>query len=478
MLLTISTTHHPATDLGFLLHKHPQRVQTTKLSFGAATVGYPEATEEKCTAALFLDIDQVDLVRGRRDASREAVTLGQYVNDRPYAATSFLSSAIGKCFGTALGGRSKERSELADTPIPLVAHLTSVPCRGGEALLRRLFAPLGYIIESESIGLDSTMPSWGASQYFNVTLTGVLKVKDLLEHLYVLIPVLDNAKHYWVGDEEVDRIVRRGGSWLATHPDRELISTRALRYDRKRARETLLRLAALDNAGAEVDPDWADRKANNAEEVVEAKISLNNQRMDAVVRELRQLSAIRVADLGCGEGRLVGQVLKEVSSVEKIIGVDVSIRSLQRATKRLHFDTMSPSMRKRVDLIQGALTYKDKRLAGCDTVTLIEVIEHVDKPRLDALERATFVGIAPRNLIVTTPNIEYNVLFESLGDSLRHRDHRFEWTRAEFSEWAESVALRNGYTVRYEPIGPVHEIHGPPTQMAIFTRSFPMTAQL
>jgi 3' terminal RNA ribose 2'-O-methyltransferase Hen1 len=472
MLLTISTTHRPATDLGFLLYKHPDHVHTVNLAFGTATVAYPVATDERCTVALLMDVDQVELVRGRRDSSRAAVTLGQYVNDRPYAASSFLSTALAKVFGTAMTGRSKERPELAATAIPLEVHVAALPCRGGEAILRRLFEPLGYVVSAQPIPLDPTVTSWGMSQYFNVTLSGTHVVRDLLEHLYVLIPVLDNSKHYWVGDDEIERLLRRGGAWLASHPDKELISTRALRYDRRMTREALTRLTTLDSGGAEVDVDSVDTRADEAEQVVEERISLNEQRMAAVVDAVRESGARRVADMGCGEGRLIWQLLRLVPSVEKVVGVDVSMRSLQHAAKRLHLDTMAPSQRRRVDLFQGALTYRDKRLIGMDTVTLVEVIEHVDEPRLAALEGAVFESIGPRTVIVTTPNVEYNALFAGMDPrALRHRDHRFEWTRQQFLEWAVAVAQRHRYTVAVKPIGPVHEQLGPPTQMAVFTKS-------
>jgi 3' terminal RNA ribose 2'-O-methyltransferase Hen1 len=242
MLLTISTTHQPATDLGYLLHKHPDRVQTTTLPFGTATVAYPEASEVLCTAALFVDVDQVDLVRGRTSGARQAVTLGQYVNDRPYAASSFLSTAISKCFGTAMSGRSKERPELASMSIPLVVTIAALPCRGGESILRRLFEPLGYLVTATQLPLDPTVPGWGLSDCFDVVLEATMTVQELLEQLYVLIPVLDNSKHYWVGEEEIERLVRRGGGWLAGHPDRELISSRALRHNRRLTREALTRL--------------------------------------------------------------------------------------------------------------------------------------------------------------------------------------------------------------------------------------------
>jgi 3' terminal RNA ribose 2'-O-methyltransferase Hen1 len=164
MLLTITTTYSPATDLGYLLHKNPARVNTTDLSFGRAHVVYPEAATECCTAALLLDVDPVGLVRNRRGPPGEGGLLEQYVNDRPYVASSFLSVAIAQVFGTALGGRSKERPELAATPLPLTARLAVLPCRGGEPFLRRLFEPLGYQIVAERLPLDEQFPRVGRKQ--------------------------------------------------------------------------------------------------------------------------------------------------------------------------------------------------------------------------------------------------------------------------------------------------------------------------
>jgi 3' terminal RNA ribose 2'-O-methyltransferase Hen1 len=473
MLITISTTHQPATDLGYLLFKHPDRVHSSELGFGTATVIYPEANNERCTAALLVDVDPIGLIRGQgsRNGAQMAVTLGQYVNDRPYAASSFLSTAIAKVFGTAMTGRSKERPELAESPIPLEITIPALPCRGGESVLRRIFEPLGYRVSAMPIELDETVPNWGTSRYFNVTFMATLVLRDALEHFHVLIPVLDDAKHYWVGEDEIERLIRRGGAWLAAHPEREMISTRALRHNKRLASEALTRLASLDSGGADVDIDAHDERADSQEQVVEERISLNEQRLSAVTNAVRRCGARRVADLGCGEGRLVDRLLKELPNVEKVIGVDVSIRVLQRASRRLHLDTMAPGKRKRVEILQGALTYRDKRVLGVDAVTLVEVIEHVDETRLDALHHVVFGQIAPHTVIVTTPNVEYNALFPTMKPgSMRHSDHRFEWTRAEFTTWADKVGSAFGYVHEMVPIGPLDETLGAPTQMAVFTR--------
>jgi 3' terminal RNA ribose 2'-O-methyltransferase Hen1 len=466
MILTLSTTHQPATDLGYLLHKNPDRHHTSDLPFGTAHVLYPVATEDQCAMSLLVDIDPVGLVRNHRGPRGNDFSLSQYVNDRPFAISSFMSVALAKVFSTAMGGRSKERPDLADQDIPLEVSLPVVPCRGGEAVLRRLFEPLGYDVHASAIPLDTNFPAWGDSRYLTVRLRGMKKVKDLLEHLYVLLPVLDDDKHYWVGNDEVEKLLRRGGAWLSTHPDRELIANRYLRHDALLTREAVARLQE-DDAD---DPEQLAETQDAEEEVVERPLSLNEQRLAAVIDAVGASGARRVLDLGCGQGKLTGALLK-LSSIDHVVGLDVSHRSLEIAARRLHIDTMTPRQRERVELLQGSLTYRDRRLEGFDLAAIVEVIEHLDQSRLDSFERVVFAHARPAHVVITTPNLEYNVRFETLpAGTLRHRDHRFEWTRAEFETWANGVARRDGYEVRFSPIGPFDDEVGPPTQMAVFSR--------
>ncbi|MBI5088721.1 MAG: 3' terminal RNA ribose 2'-O-methyltransferase Hen1 [Actinobacteria bacterium] len=413
MLLTITSSASPATDLGYLLHKNPDRVHVKELAFGVARVCYPEASDHRCTAALIGDIDPVELVRGRRGGPKgNGFSLSQYVNDRPYAASSFMSVAINKLFGTAMTGRSKDRPELADQAIPLTVHLPVLPCRGGDRVLRALFEPLGYEIESTPLPLDDAFPQWGASRYLDASLSTVALVQHVLEHLFVLLPVLDDDKHYWVGDDEVDKLLRRGGQWLGTHPERELITRRYLRHDRRLTRDALARLIEAD--GSVEDPDEA-QQVNDAEEAaIERPVRLNDQRMAAVVSALCEAGAQRIADLGCGQGTLVRALLHE-PWVDRVVGIDVSWRSLETAARRLRLDEMPPRQRGRVDLWQGALTYRDRRLRDFDAVAVVEVIEHIDPPRLAAFEDSVFGDARPRTAVVTTPNVEYNARFEGLA---------------------------------------------------------------
>ena len=466
MFLTITASFAPATDLGYLLHKNPYRPQSVELPFGRAHIFYPQTGAERCTAALMLEVDPVGLVRTRGGPAGADQRLKEYVNDRPYAASSFLSVAMARLFAPAMAGKSQERPELAARELPLEAKVAALPCRGGEQLLRRLFEPLGYELDAVRAPLDEAHPEWGNSPYFTVTLKATRRLSELLTHLYVLIPVLDDDKHYWVAHDEIEKLLRRGEGWLQSHPERDLIVRRYLRHQRNLTRAALARLTAEEEP--EADEHAVERAAE--EQSLEHPIRLGQQRIGAVIAALKQSGARRVLDLGCGEGNLLAALIKE-KTLDEIVGMDVSYRSLERASERLRLDQMPERQRQRVALIHGSLMYRDRRLEGYDAAALVEVIEHLDPPRLRAMERAVFEFARPQTVIITTPNVEYNVKFEGLpAGRLRHRDHRFEWTRAEFRQWAGAIEVRFGYQPRFVAVGNEDAALGAPTQMAVFTR--------
>ena len=484
MLLTVSTTHAPATDLGYLLHKNPARPQSKTLAFGEAIVFYPQAGPQQCTAALMVDVDPIELIRGRGRGSRGAPSpvfaLGQYVNDRPYAAGSFLSVAIAQVYGSALGGRSKERPELAQTAIPLTAVVYSLPARGGEPLLRGLFEPLGYNVALERLPLDPQFPQWGDGRYFNLTLSATTRLSALLEHLYVLIPVLDDQKHYYVGSDELEKLLRHGEGWLATHPLRDEITRRYLRRQPSLVREALARLSADDLLSEEEPAKDAAEQALEAPLPQPGGVPVHQQRISTAAETLKARGCLRVVDLGCGEGRLLRTLLGE-RQFERVCGVDVSPRALEIAEARLRPERMAEATRARLSLAQSALTYRDRRLeaggelageGGFDGAALVEVIEHIEPPRLPALERVVFGYIKPRIIVITTPNAEYNALLPTLpAGQLRHRDHRFEWTRDQFQAWCSSAGERYGYAFTIAGVGPSDAAVGALSQMAVFEQA-------
>jgi 3' terminal RNA ribose 2'-O-methyltransferase Hen1 len=285
-------------------------------------VFYPEASDERCTAALLLEVDPVALVRGPGDS------VTHYVNDRPYAASSLLAVALKRVFGTALAGRCESRPELAATALPLELHVPALRCVGGAALAERVFGPLGWTVTAAPVPLEPS--SWGDSAYVDLRLTGTARLADALNHLYVLLPALDDNKHYWVSTDEVDKLVRAGSGWLAAHPEKALITRRYLAHRRALTDAALARLAEsddldpaeLDNAVPDLEPETA-RTADSAEvaetdepaettetpgpaDMTEAgeagrPVPLALLRRQAVLGLLRATGARSVADLGCGD---------------------------------------------------------------------------------------------------------------------------------------------------------------------------------
>lgn len=456
-----------------MLHKNPERVQAFDVSFGMAHVLYPEATDTRCTVALLVELDPIRLVRGR---SRNATdfSLGQYVNDRPYAGSSLLAVAMGSVFRTAMQGRCPQRPELVDTALPLRVELPAVACRGGVDAVQRVFAPLGWQVDASPLPLDPAFPEWGDGPHVSVTLTATVLLAAALSHLYVLLPVLDGAKHYWLSTEEVDKLMRAGAGWLATHPAREYITRRYLQRSQSLVRSALARLAELDDSDPEalgaVDDTGEGVDSAVVREQPEHRVTAAAARKAAVLVALRSVGAHRVLDLGCGEGALLQELLADRAFTE-IVGVDVSLRALRIAERRVR-PQWSNKHDERLTLRQGALTYTDPTLRGYDAAVLMEVIEHIDLSRLDALAHAVFGEAAPKAVIVTTPNAEHNVRFDTMpAGAMRHQDHRFEWTRAQFAAWAQQVGERYRYTVSFTPVGDDDPDVGPISQLALFCRS-------
>lgn len=461
MFLSITTTQHPATNLGYLLHKHPDKVQTFSTAGGKAHVFFPEASDERCTAVLLLDIDPVELVRSLK-VPGESRSLQHYVNDRPYVASSFTSSAISNVYSSALNGRCEDKPEWLNIPLALEAKIPVLKVKGGQGLLERIFQPLGYTLKAERLPLDEQFPEWGESNYFALTLTHNIPLQTLLQHLYVLLPVFDAERHFYVASGDIEILLKKGETWLKDHPEREFIIRRYLNNNASLSKLAMRRFLEEEEPAVS-EPDLT------IEEVLEERINLHQQRLNAAFEVLKASGAKSVLDLGCGEGRLLKMLLRE-GQFTRIVGVDVSFYSLQVATRRLYLKEMTPKQKERIELLQSALTYRDRRLVGFDAAALIEVIEHLDLERLPALERAVFEFARPKTVVITTPNREYNANYAMPEDKLRHRDHRFEWTRHEFAEWVNQVSEKFGYTASIEGVGEEDPAFGAASQMAVFRR--------
>ena len=471
MLLTITYTGKQTQDLGYLLHKNPYRAQSFDLSFGKAYVFYPEVSDERTTAALLLDINPIDLARGKL-GSRDG-GLFDYVNDRPYVASSFMSTALVSVFGAAMNGKCEKKQALADTPLQLTACVHMLPCRGTEELPKEIFEPLGYTVETKTFILDEKFPDWGGSPYIDLTLSGTVTLSRLLNHLYVLIPVFDKHKHYYVSETEIEKLLKHGEGWLAGHPARDRIVNRYFSMKRgfaNKAIDRLLESEPVDAEGLSDETDVNETETAVPDEIREKSISLNTRRLEAVKNAVLESGAASVIDLGCGEGNLTALLLEE-KQIKRVGAADVSISVIDNAKRRLRYERMPPYKKDKLTLMQASLTYKDPRFSGYDAACVVEVIEHIDPQRIPAFERVLCEFAAPATVVVTTPNKEYNAHYQWLSaGNLRHDDHRFEWSRNEFRQWTEHVCKTFGYTVERNEIGDADEEFGAPTQMGVFRK--------
>ena len=462
MLLTITYEGTNTQELGYLLHKNPERAQQFELSYGKAYVFYPEVSDTRTTAALLLDIDSLDLARGKI-GSRDG-GLFDYVNDRPYASTSFMSTAVVRIFGTAMNGKCDKNQKLADTPLKLTACLYSLKDNGDTELAKEMFEPLGYTVTAQRTKLDDSFPEWGISPYIDLTISGTVKLSELLNHIYVLIPVFDKQKHYYISEDEIQKLLDHGEGWLAEHPYREKITRRYFTARKSYARKALDILLSDEI----INDDNTDDTENTETEI---RTPLNTQRMETVKNAVLASGASSVIDLGCGECRLTSLLLNE-QQIKKVTACDVSVSELEKAAQRLHLDRMQPYRKNKLTLMQASLTYRDKRFEGYDCACVIEVIEHIEPLRISAFERAVFEFAAPKTVILTTPNREYNANYEHMQENtLRHGDHRFEWSREEFKTWTEHICETFGYTCEISGIGDTDEKLGTPTQMGVFTKN-------
>lgn len=311
--------------------------------------------------------------------------------------------------------------------------------------------------------LDTKFADWGESKYYSLKLEHTITTKDLLSHLYVLIPALDYNKHYFVSEDEVTKLLQKGEGWLNNHPEKDQIINRYLINLKSLSKQAINRLNEDEKYFG------MDEQPLVKSEVQQQKESLHNKRIRMVADKLLESGAKSVIDLGCGEGKLIRQLIKH-QQFSRIAGMDISYNELLKAKERMHYDEMSPSQKERINLFQGSLTYKDAQLNGFEAAAIVEVIEHLDLKRLKAFERVVFEFARPQTIVLTTPNKEFNSVWDRMGeDEMRHDDHRFEWNRQEFKDWVSSISSKYNYTAEIFSVGDEIENVGSPSQMAIFT---------
>ncbi|WP_342431763.1 3' terminal RNA ribose 2'-O-methyltransferase Hen1 [Neobacillus sp. FSL H8-0543] len=444
MQLSLTVRGTGAETVSYLIAKNPTNLYERNEKGFKVRLVYPTFTNDEAEFLIYVQPDPIDLARN----SAEKYDITSYINDREFAVSSIFVSAIRKALGTALNGKpDEEYTEWVDHPFVMELNFGPVATDLNDREIEDLFKPIGYKVTIES-GV-STFREKSSAKF--ITITGEQTVQNALKHISTLIPVIDNYKHYFIDEREVEKLDRYGDDWLESHPAKLLILKRALRY------QSLI-----------VKSKFYHREQSTKGIVEQPKVRLNEQRYDAIVNYIKGLpNRETIVDLGAGEGKLSVQ-FGFIDGVKEILSIEPSSKSRVKAIKRFQEENDKERYIEPKSLA-GSLYYFDERLQNKDIIVLCEVIEHIDEHRLPNIFKTIVNDYRPRILIVTTPNQEYNVVYE-MDDEMRHDDHRFEWTRAEFREKCEQWTKDSSYQVSFQGIGEEIESYGQPTQMAIFRR--------
>ena len=420
MQLSIYSKTKEAKAISYLLAKNPNNVYERYSKNHAVRFVYHKMSDEELYATIFVTPDPLALVNHEK-----AYDITHYINDREFAVSTIFLSLIRSALGTALNGKPKEEYETyVQQPFPFTFEIGPVSTSMSDEDIYALWQPLGYDVSIQVISNEKRARF--------LILTNTITLQQALQQIFILIPVMDDYKHYFIDEKEQERLERYGEGWLDTHPMRNIIYKRALRF-----RHLL----------------------NEAPK--EKHTSLNTMRYEAIVNQVKQLQHSIVIDMGAGEGKLTEQ-LAQIKTIDKLYAVDPSNAALMKMTKRFSDAEFSVT-----PTIQwGSLYYEEDNFRKADVFILCEVIEHINEDRLPQLMHLITDTYAPKSIIITTPNAEYNRVYEL--QQMRHDDHRFEWTRAQFKAWCSKVSPQ--YELHFEGIGVEHPAYGTPTQMCVMTR--------
>ena len=446
MQLTIKATGENVKVISHLLAKNPNNIYERKNKGHFIRLFYSTFTETELDVTIFVTPDPLALIKH----TSNAYDIVHYINDREFAVSSIFTSLIRSALGTALNGQPKEEyAKWVDTPFMFQFSFGPVVSSLSDAEIQGLFEPLGYQVDIEYGETDYSFQLKAKSTARFLTISGAVTLQKALQQLFVLIPVMDNYKHYFIDESEVEKIQRYGEGWLDTHPEREFIIRKALRFKE---------IYSLMKENTEIEE----------EEKIPKSPRLNELRYDKIIETINDLPTKKsVVDFGSGEGKLAA-CLGFVVGVQEILAVEPSERETLKAVKRFE------KIRSKEEFVEpttmwGSLFYYDERLENKDVIILCEVIEHIDEERLGKAMHLIVNNYKPQALIITTPNQEYNAVYD-MTDAKRHLDHRFEWTREEFEKSCEDWNHLGNYNLEFEGIGEAHEVYGHPTQMCKFVR--------
>ncbi|MFF2588046.1 3' terminal RNA ribose 2'-O-methyltransferase Hen1 [Peribacillus butanolivorans] len=445
MQLTIQASGDNVQAISYLLSKNPSNLYERNHKGHLVRLFYSKFTETELEATIFVTPDPIELVKGNSNS----YDINHYINDREFAVSSIFCSLIRSALGTALNGQPKEEhTEWVNHPFSFQFEFGPVVSSLSDNQLKDLFEPIGYevMITRPEIEYSFQIKDKSSARY--ISLKGMKTLQDGLRHLFVLIPVIDNYKHYYIDEKEIEKLERYGDGWLKDHPMRDYIYRQSLRFK-------------------EVYSIVENRKPEEKKEEKESKVRLNDLRYEKIVDTVSQMNPRSIVDFGSGEGKLSVR-LGFVEGIKEILAVEPSQTAAIKALGR--FEKVKNKEKFVVpETLWGSLFYYDERLKNKDVIILCEVIEHIDEYRLPKVLDTILHNYQPNALIITTPNREYNEVYDK-EDVLRHNDHRFEWTRAEFRQWCTERNHRDIYSLKFEGIGEEHDTYGYPTQMCVFER--------
>lgn len=456
MQLAIKATGEGAKMLSFLLSKNPQNLYDRMEKGYRVRLTYTVFSDSEVEALIFVTPDPVELVKN----SPDTYEITQYINDREFVVSSIFCSNTRSALGTALNGRPKEEYlDWAKHAFQLTIGFGPVATDLPDAAIKNLFEPLGYQTEIERGRADYNFQFKERSSARFINLQSKVTLQNALQHLFVLIPVLDDYRHYFIDEREIEKLERYGEGWLADHPLKELIIKRTLRF------RELIDQMVLNSHQTELINEAVTPEPNISSQPV---VRLNKLRYQRLVKIIEDLAAREsIVDFGAGEGKLSVR-LGFIPGVKEILAVEPTEKEQLRALKRFSEasrkdDFIAPTP------VWGSLFYYDEQLCGKDVMILSEVIEHIDESRLPRVMDTILGSYKPQVLLITTPNAEYNPVYQ-MEEGIRHKDHRFEWSRAEFAEWTYCLARNYAYEVQIDGIGEEAEGYGHPSQLAILTR--------
>ncbi|PUB11135.1 3' terminal RNA ribose 2'-O-methyltransferase Hen1 [Paenisporosarcina sp. OV554] len=445
MQLTIQASGDNVKAISYLLSKNPSNLYERNHKGHLVRLFYSKFTETELEVTIFVTPDPIELVKNNSNS----YDITHYINDREFAVSSIFCSFIRSALGTALNGQPREEHiKWVDYPFPFNFEFGPVVSTLSDEELKNLFEPIGYEVTITRPEIEYSFQVKDKSSARYISIEGVKTLQEGLRHLFVLIPVIDNYKHYFIDEKEIEKLERYGEGWLEQHPLRDLIYRKALRFKEI--------YSLVENSGRE------EKKVEPVK-----KVRLNELRYERIVDTVSRMKPKTVVDFGSGEGKLSVQ-LGFVEGVKEILAVEPSesesLKALNRFNKVKNIDEFVVP-----EILWGSLFYYDERLKDKDIIILCEVIEHIDEYRLPKAMDTVLNDYQPGALIITTPNREYNEVYD-MEEHLRHNDHRFEWTREEFSRWCTERNHRNDYELLFDGIGEEHETHGFPTQMCVFKR--------